>query len=242
MELNKKTEELKKIFKFLAAGKEDNNGNSKRKTEDIFYGLDHYGLKMEEKKKNDLKNALIDKTDNDGNIEFEDFKDCFDLKKKDKKIKTDEIENSAQQIFFLIQEILGIKEQKLSQKNVKQIFEIVFCLDEVEHNNDNIPINLGFNTNKNEAKIEKSILNNDKAHLINNSSKVFKSIRKDNKNTPTPVDKEEDFAIKLKKEFSDKENLAKMLIDCIDLDGDGFISLSDFEFLIKNYFDYSSKK
>lgn len=238
MEPSNKTEELKKIFLFLA-GKNDNQDNSRRKTDNIIYGLDHYGLKMEQEKKDDLKNALINKTDNDGNIDFEDFKECFDLKRKDKKKKSEEIENTANQIFFAILEILGpneVKDQQLSIENVRKIFEIVFCLDEVDDNflNDNSNINFLIN-NKNSARIDKSILNN-KSHINNNYSQVLRAITMNNKQTPTPVDKEEeDFARKMKQDFSSSD-LARKLVDCIDFDGEGFISLSDFEFLIKCYF------
>lgn len=239
MEPTNKTEELKKIFLFLA-GKDDNQDNLKRKTENIIYGLDHYGLKMNQEKKDDLKNALINKTDNYGNIDFEDFKECFDLKKKDKKKKAEEIENTANQLFFLIQEILGPKEIKnhtLSKENLKQIFEIVFCLDEPDNNFLNKDSNIN-DLNNNNISINAKIDQHNKTHISNNLSRVLKAVNKNNIQTPTPVDKEEeDFARKLKHDFlSEKNDLAKMLVDCIDLDGDGVISLSDFEFLIKSYF------
>jgi len=236
MESINKTEELKRIFIFLA-GKDDNQDNLRRKTENIIYGLDHYGLNMDQKKKDDLKNALINKTDNDGDLDFEDFKECFDLKKKDKKKKTPEIQNTANQIFFLIQEILGLKEiknQKISKENIRQIFQIVFCLDEVE-NNDLININLN---NKNSERIDKSNLINNSKLCNNNFSQILKKITKNNKQTPSPIDREEeDFAKKLKNDFmNEKNDLAEKLIECIDLDGDGYVSLKDFEILIKSYF------
>lgn len=240
MESNDKTVELKKIFFFLA-GKDEHQSNLKQKTEDILYGLDHYGLKMDQKRKDDLKNALHNKTDNDGNIDFEDFKECFDLKKKDRQKKTKEIQNTANEIYFLIQELIGskeIKDQKLSKQNIRQIFEIVFCLDEVNQNYINTDSNNKILMSKNNNRIDKSGMLN-KSHISNNNqSQIYKSMQK-NKQTPTPVDKdEEDFARNLKNEFSNgKKDLAQSLIDCIDLDGDGFISLSDFEFLIKCFFD-----
>lgn len=240
METANKTEELKKIFFFLA-GKDEHQENLKLKIEDIIYGLDHYGLKMDQRKKDDLKNALVNKSDNDDNIDFEDFKECFDFKKKDKHKKTQEIQKTANELFFLIQEILGtdqIKDQKLSKENIKQIFEIVFCLDELDNNQIN-PNNINKNfMKKNTLKIDKSLMHN-KTHMSNNNySQISRAFQKNNKQTPTPYDEDEDkFARELKKEFTNsKKDFAKNLVDCIDLDGDQFISLSDFEFLIKNYF------
>lgn len=237
MEPTNKPDELKRIFFFLA-GKEESEENQKLSIEDIIYGLDHYGLKMDQTKKDDLKNALVNKRDNDGNIDFDDFKDCFDLKKKEKHKKTEEIQNTAKQLFFLIQEILGFDEvqDKLSKDNIKDIFRILFGLDEVDKNQINLD-NVNKNFMRKKTKIDKIQLQNKTNNSNNNYSMISKAFQRNNKLTPNPGDEEEEkFVRELKNEFNNpKKDFGKTLVDCIDLDGDELISISDFEFLIKMY-------
>lgn len=245
MEPVNKTEELKQIFLFLG-GKEENQNELKRKTENIFYGLNHYGLKMDQDKKDVLKNALLNKTDNEGNIDFEDFKECFDLKKKDKKKKKEGFQNNANQIFFLILELVGLNKtenQKLSKNDVKKLFNIVFCLDQVDIDTINpIDSNINVLNIKNSGKIDRSLMQNKSQIGINNNSQILKAITKNMKNTQTPLHKDEKYFAKiLKQDFENKnKDLAKELVNSIDLDEDGYISLSDFEIFIKKYFEYKN--
>jgi len=231
MDSNNKISELKKIFLFLA-GKNPNDEIVKVPLEDIIYGLDQYCIEMDEEKKNDLKNALEAKKDNENNIEFEDFRECFDLNKNFKKQKNEEIQNTANQIFFLIQEILGphnIKNQKLSTENIKRIFELVFGFNEVD-----------FNQKDNTTMQNKTIMSNN--HNQNNILRMLTIKNEKNMNTPTPGNHKEEFVKNLKKDFFKHNDLPYLLLECIDLDGDGHISLSDFEFLIQNYLNHASKE
>jgi len=224
---------LHKIFKFLAGS---NTDGVKVRTEDIIFGLDHYGLQMNQEDKDYLKNALLNKSNGDGKnyIVFEDFKDCFNLNKNNKKNQNNEdILNVANHFFFLIQDILGINDinnQKLTKDHVRQIYQHLFGF------NDNANKKFDFKNKK--SKLNKKQSNNDvlKETDANNTNKISGN-EFTPEYTPTPDKKgDEIFAKQIKSELkNEKYDIAKELIDSIDLDGDGCVSLSDFVFLIQNY-------
>lgn len=233
MEMSSKTDELRKIFCVL--GGEKNANVMKVKTKDLIYGLENLTLKMDQKKREELITAIQSKIEGEY-IDFDDFKEFFDLNKKVKKNKSEELKNTANQMYFLIQEILDIKDEnrKLKKKDLKNIFEIIFDLDEIELDNEKKNNNQLVATktlNKSRPSLNKSNLNSRSVIMKNNISRI-------NKNTPTPND-EVNFCTKIKKDINN-EHFVDLMIDCIDVDEDAEVSLADFEFLIQNYLEWKA--
>jgi hypothetical protein len=230
MESNYKLEELKKIFFFLAGITP--NEELKVPFADLVFGLDNYAMNMDKDKKDDLKNALSIRKDMEENIEFEDFKEFFDLDKNSKKLKNEDYQKTANQIFFLILEILGpknIKNNKLSKENIKNIFELIFCWNETDCNNKNGDKYID-NKNKDTTTPKGKMTINDNNNEINIHTLTLAS------------NQDIAFCKKLKNDFLLNNNLYNSLVECIDLDGDDMISLTDFEFLIHNYYNCISKE
>jgi hypothetical protein len=226
MEKNKE-EELKSYFNFLCTG--DKNAifqeTKKYMVSDLVFGLECYGNGMDKRKKNLLIEQLLKKGEN-YQIDFDEFLDLFQFKKKTKlqKLDQDERKKISRQMFFLIYQILGIDDEnkKLEKKDIKQLFYIIFSLDEFKN-----------------IRTRQKDLNG--VTMISMRSKTQKDkslLQKLTPNNPTlggPINLDL-YALKTKFENTNID-LVEDLIKSIDYDDDGKISLKDFEFLMENYFN-----
>ena len=173
-------QELKKIFLFLSGSRTE---AIKVKLSDLIYGLDHYGIEMDESKKQLLKKTLERRSEK-GWIDFDDFKDCFNIKvEKKPNNKNEESKKLANEMFFLTHELLNIKDEnsKLTKENIKNLFKIVYSLD-------NQTTTGGKNETQLSTKSGPDI--NDLKKLMNdeNISKLIRSIDKDEDGNVSIVD------------------------------------------------------
>lgn len=237
---NVKKDELRSIFKFLCTGKKnfECEDNHKFKTSDLVFGLDCYASNMNSKKKEELIEQLMKRGMN-SEIDFDEFSDFFRLKSKNKHQKLDEEEKKkiSRQMFFLIYQLLGIEDEnkKLDRENVKNLFYIIFNLEEVPIENKRHRKAQGPNSDNNTVISVLTHEQRTKSNLLRKLQTV----------TPTPNGNNQvnNWNLgELRKDLDNKnEEFLTDLIKGIDFDEDGYINLKDFEFLLDNYFNDMEK-
>lgn len=204
-------DEIRNLFLFLSSEKNSTN-IEKIPIDQILFGIENYLYGMPEDTKNKLKRELSSAS-KEGLVGFDDFKLLW--KSSFKVDYSYSIKDSTNQMFNIISDSLERDRlsEKITEKDmeklIKQLGINYFTKEELTAKTKEIE-----NANLNAFNLDKN------KHLAN-------------------FQMEDEDEVKQKKlnewKASRLKEVAKELIDCVDLDDDGMVSRKDFEFLITEY-------